>query len=278
MLYAPAMAYSLLVSLAPLTVALSLLTSRLAIPAMLPGSPLSSADLTAEALYGGLGWAGPWASVAALLLTIYGATALFGQLTRALSKIWRQPGAPQGLRGLVRHHLVSLLLLVAAGLALFTSAIVGNVLGGLASAAVELGVVLDIDLRWVETLLSARSLLEFVFASVLFTVTFVSVPRIRPRVRDVLPGALITAAAYTLGQGVLGVYLSSAARFTALGAFGSFLGFIVWVYYTAAIVLWGAELTYQMARYRVCRRDDADKEPYECGPRSVSGDAATPQT
>jgi len=264
-LFAPAMAYALTVSLAPLTVALSLLASYLAAPDYLRTSPLAQVEINVDMLFGGLAWAGPAASVIAILLVIYGASALFGQLSQAIHRIWRQPGGPQGVRVFVRTHLFALLLLVVAALALFVSAVLGNVLAGVVEVVVNVAAGVGIDLGWLDALIRSRLLVDFGFAALLLLITFTIVPRIRPRVRDVLPGVLITAVAYALGQAVLTTYLSSATRFTALGAFGAFLGFLVWVYYTAVIVLWGAQLTYEIARRKACRRGGADTEPYACG-------------
>lgn len=264
-LFASAMAYSLTVSLAPLTVALSLLTSYLATPAYLETSPLAQAEIDVSTLFGGLAWAGPVASVVAILLVIYGASSLFGQLTRAIYRIWRQPGGPEGVGVLVRKHLFALLLLAVAALALFLSAVLGNVLAGVVGVVVELAARVGVDLGWLDALSRSRLFVDFGFAALLFVIAFTIVPRIRPRVRDVLPGVLITSVAYALGQTVLTSYLASASRFTALGAFGAFLGFLIWVYYTAIIVLWGAQLAYEIARRRACRRGGADTAPYTCG-------------
>jgi membrane protein len=194
-------------------------------------------------------------------MLIWGASSLFGQLARALARIWQQPGT-QGIRALMRRHIFAFLLLGVAALALFASAVLGNVIGGFAGVIAELGEILGLDLDWLVSLMRSRLLLDFAFASVLFVVAYSTVPSVRPRFRDVLPGALITGAAYALGQLGLGYYLASAARFSIPGVFGALLGFLVWVYYTATIVLWGSELAYQIARHRALARGGADTAPY----------------
>lgn len=263
-LFAPAMAYSIVISLAPLTLGITLLATQLAANNLIEAERVPATSVTVQEYYAGLAWAGPWASILALALVILGASSLFNQLARALARIWHQPGSPTGLGAYVRQHLLGIALLGVAALALFVTAIVGNVLGGFGGLVADAAATFGVNLEWVESLLKSKLLLEFGFASVLFTVAFASVPKVRPRVLDVVPGSMITAGAYALGQGVLGYYLASSSRFTALGAFGAFLGFLVWAYYTATIVLWGAELCYQIARLHACRRGGAAAAPYVC--------------
>jgi membrane protein len=265
-LFAPAMAYALVVSLAPLTLALNTFGSLfVTADAAIPNAPLDPAELSAEMMIEGVaGWAGPFASVVGVLLVLYGATALYNQLVTALRRIWYQPHPPKGLVGVVRGRLFAMLLLVATAVGLFLSAVLGTALAGFAQALTEVGGTAGVDLWWFETAANSRVLVDFLFSAVLYTVALTVVTLVRPRVRDVLPGSLLTAGAYAAGQWVLVRYLTSSARFDALGAFGAFLGFLVWAYYTALIVLWGAELTYQIAKRRACARGGEDTAPYRC--------------
>jgi membrane protein len=264
MLFAGAMSYSLVLSLAPLAATISVIASRLDIQPHAPIAEGIAADLNAEALFGDLSWAGSSASIVAVLLLLWGASSLFTQLAKALARIWHQPASAQRIPGYVRHHLFSFVLLGAAGIALFASALLGTVIGGLAAFIAQLGEEFGLHLEWIVTLSRSRVLIDFFAATVLFLVAFSTVPKIRPRLRDVAPGAVITGAAYALGQVVLTFYLASAARFSIPGVLGALLGFLVWVYYTATIVLWGSELAYQIARRRACARGGADVAPYLC--------------
>lgn len=258
-LYAPAIAYALVISLAPVTIALNLLGAEALRPSF-GGTGLP--DVTSEELYGGvLEWAGAWSSLVVLALVLFGASTFFSQLVRAIGRIWADGRRRGGLRFFVRSHLLGFALFITAAIGLFASAIVGNVV----TAAMQL---LDgeigLDFSWLSTLVGSKPVVDLVFASLLLTVAYTAVPRTRPKVADVLPGVLLTSTAYAVGQWGLSVYLASAARFSALGAFGALLAFLVWAYYTAAIILWGAELTYQIARRRACARGGADAEPYFC--------------
>lgn len=263
-LFAPAIAYALVVSLAPLTAALNLVGSRLiSTDTFLPGSPLSPADIVARRAAGQPSFLGPLASVVGLLVIVWGAATLFRELVTAIGRIAGGEPPPSGIRAFAHSNAKAFALLGAAGFALFASALAGSVLSSLATAIERLMQGLGIPVGWVAVALGSKVVLDFLSATMLYLVAFVLIPSRRPRVRDVLPGALITAAAYSVGQVGLSIYLRSSSQFASLGEFGSFLGFLVWAYYTSLIILWGAELTYQIARRRAVRRGLPDSAVYD---------------
>jgi membrane protein len=61
--------------------------------------------------------------------------------------------------------------------------------------------------------------------------------------RDVWVGALLTAALFTIGKYALGLYLGKSNVASAYGAAGSLVLILLWVYYSAQILLYGAEFT-----------------------------------
>jgi membrane protein len=85
------------------------------------------------------------------------------------------------------------------------------------------------------------------FTSVLFTLVFKLLPDARVRWRDALKGAILTAFLFTLGQYLIGIYLGKASVASTFGAAGSLVVLLVWVYYSAQIVLFGAEFTHACA-------------------------------
>ncbi len=66
--------------------------------------------------------------------------------------------------------------------------------------------------------------------------------------RDVWLGALVTAALFALGNVLIGIYFGYTAVGSAYGAAGSLVIFLLWAYYSAAIVYFGAEFTQVYAR------------------------------
>jgi membrane protein len=72
---------------------------------------------------------------------------------------------------------------------------------------------------------------------------------------DVWIGGLVTAALFTVGKVLIGIYLGRNAFTSTYGAAGSFVVLLLWVYYSAQIFLLGAEFTHIFAyrhgsRYR----------------------------
>jgi len=100
---------------------------------------------------------------------------------------------------------------------------------------------------------------SFLVVAVLFALIFKYLPDARIGWRDVWFGALVTAALFTLGKYLIGLYLTIAAPGSAFGAAGSVVAFVVWVYYSGLIVLFGAELT-QVTADHAGRRIEPTKD------------------
>lgn len=247
-LFAPALAFSLVVSVGPLMLAfrtfgINIVDQQGAVP----GQPLAS--LSATELIGDFGYLGPLSAAVVFVMLLWGASRMFSQLAEAIHRVWHDPKrGHSGLLEFFRRRGLAVVLLATLSFALFASAILGNALAAAAGAAVRAGGGLGVGFAWLESVASSRVLADFLVAALFCTATFVAVPHGDQKVAEILPGAMITAAAYALGQLVLGRYLASNPRLDALGMFGSFVAFLLWAYYTALIVLWGAELTHQIAR------------------------------
>ena len=92
-------------------------------------------------------------------------------------------------------------------------------------------------------------------SAALFEVAFTLAPDRAIKWRDNVGGALVTAVLFTLGEIVLAVYLGATQRFNVFGALQVFVGLIVWIYYSALVVLWGAELSRLLVLRAEARRD-----------------------
>jgi len=231
--------------------------------------------------------AGTIASVIGIIILLAGASSVFGELQSALNKIWDvQPAAESGLLSLMKSRLVSFALVLGFGFLLLVSLVVSAALeaamatvaprvsqpallrvSGMAVSfvvvctlfAMMYKVMPDARTRWRDVWLGAaitallaatNALVSFVGIFVLIALVLKYVPDVRLRWRDVWPGALATALLFTIGKGLLGLYLGKAAVGSAYGAAGSLIVVILWVYYSAMIFYFGAEFT----RIRAARR------------------------
>ena len=84
---------------------------------------------------------------------------------------------------------------------------------------------------------------SFGVITLLFALIFKVLPDVKIAWRDVWIGAVITAFLFTVGKLLLGLYLGKTTVVSAYGAAGSVVVILVWVYYSAQILFFGAEFT-----------------------------------
>ena len=172
--------------------------------------------------------------VGALLL---GATGVFGQLQDALNTIWEaSPEKAGGVWGLIRTRLLSLAAVFGTAFLLLVSLAVSAVIGGIIDTASQV-VALEPFLIVMDLITSAGVI------TVLFALMFKFLPDVEIAWHDVWFGAAITAVLFVLGKFGIGLYLSMSNVGSAYGAAGSLIIILAWIYYSALILFFGAELT-----------------------------------
>jgi membrane protein len=86
-------------------------------------------------------------------------------------------------------------------------------------------------------------LVSFSLITLLFAFIYKYLPDAKIRWKDVWVGAIVTALLFMLGKYLIGLYLGRSSLGSAYGAAGSLIVFLAWVFYSAQILLFGAELT-----------------------------------
>jgi membrane protein len=198
---------------------------------------------------------GTVATIVATVLLLFGATSVFAEMKDSLDEIWDVP-PPQGASwwDTVRTRLLSFGVILVLGFLLMVSLVISaalNILenyfsGKWHSATVILG--------WVAALIS------FLVITSLFAVIYKLLPRTKLSWRDVLIGALGTAAMFTLGKFLIGLYIGNSGVASTFGAAGSLIVLLLWVYYSAQILFLGAEFTRQYALQLGSLRDRPKEE------------------
>jgi len=187
---------------------------------------------------------GIFSVVVGIAVLLFGASAVFGELQAALNTVWEVAPKPgRGLWGLVKDRFFSFALVLAVAFLLLVSLVLSAALtwvGRAFSAALPGGAELWLVLNFI---------ISFGVVTLLFALLFKAIPDVKIKWRDVWVGALVTAGLFTLGKLLLGLYLGSAGVSSAYGAAGSIVALVVWVYYSAQIVLVGAEFTRVYARH-----------------------------
>lgn len=214
-------------------------------------------------------------TVIGIVTLLVGATAVMIELESALDTVWKvKPRPGRGIIGLIKDRVLSLGLVLSLGFLLLVSLVASAVLSALGS-------VLD---RWSfpgAAVLSQilNNLVTLGVLTVFFALMYKYLPNTRAAWRDVLIGALVTSLLFHFGKIGIGLYLGRASVASTFGAAGSLAILLVWVYYTAQIVLYGAEVTRLYAdRYGAGIRPDQDALPApraaEC---ATGGTQAQPQ-
>ncbi|GJM23076.1 MAG: hypothetical protein DHS20C15_29910 [Planctomycetota bacterium] len=167
------------------------------------------------------------------LALIFAATGVFSRLQAALNEIWEvRPKGGVGIWVWLRKRMLSLGLLGVVSFLMLVSLAASTFLGML-------------DVSTGAGLLAAS--LNTLFTVVVFTLLFAAVYRLLPDVdmrwSDVWGGALLTACLFGIGKWCIGAYLSHRGLGGQYGVAGSAIVLLVWVYFSAILVLVGAELT-----------------------------------
>jgi membrane protein len=188
------------------------------------------------------------AGLIGIVMLLLGASGVMGQLQTSLNRIWEVTAQHRGgVRGMLRDRFLSFTMVLGVGFLLLVSL--------LASAAMAaFGKYMSDRLPFGETLLHALNLaVSFGVITFLFALIFRYVPDIHVPWRDVWEGAAVTSLLFTIGKFAIGLYLGKSTLASSYGAAGSLVVLLVWVYYSAQILFFGAELTHVVATGRLVR-------------------------
>lgn len=182
---------------------------------------------------------------------LVGATTVFGELQDALDRIWRAPARDRsgGLWGLIRSRLLSFGMILGIAFLLMVSLVLSAAISALghwwSSAFVGWEVLLQV----------VNLAVGFALTTGVFAMIYKLMPRVDVRWHDVWLGAATTAALFTVGRFLIGLYIGKSGIASGFGAAGSIAIVFVWVYYSAQIFLLGAEFTWVYAKTFGSMRD-----------------------
>jgi len=178
------------------------------------------------------------ATIIGILLALFGASGVFGQLQNALNTIWgvkAKPGA--GIVGFIRSRFLSFAMVAGVCFLLLVSLVFESVLKSFSryvQAMFPGGIVIA---------LVVYSIFDLAVVVLLFASIFKFLPDVKIQWRDVWIGAVMTAIFFAIGKWALGLYLGSGTASSAYGAASSLITLLLWIYYSSQILLFGAEFT-----------------------------------
>ena len=174
----------------------------------------------------------------ALIPLVFGLWGVFGELQDGLNTIWGVAPRPgRRMIDIVKERFWSFAMVVGIGFVLLVSLVMS---AWLVAVGTYFGQLLPAPAAALEAL---NFVISFAVITILFAMTFKLLPAVTIAWRDVWLGAAVTSLLFTVGKFVIGFYLGKSAVASAYGAAGSLVIIVVWVYYSAQILLFGAEFT-----------------------------------
>jgi membrane protein len=180
-------------------------------------------------------------AVVSIVTLILGANTALAELKTGLDQTWNVP--PEKRTGFwysVRTRLLSVGLILSLGFLLLVSLVISAALTALQRLS-RGEMLIDTVLTWINFLFA------FVLVAALFATIYKVLPSVKIAWRDVTIGSLVTAILFTAGKFAIGVYIGNSGVASAYGAAGSVVLILIWVYYSAQILLYGAEFTHAFA-------------------------------
>jgi membrane protein len=169
---------------------------------------------------------------------LFGLWGVFGELQDALNTIWGVTTRPaRGVLGVIRQRFWSFTMVVGIGFLLLVSLAASAWLAALGKFFSRL---LPLPAVMMET---TNALLSFVVITFMFAVIYKFLPDVTIAWRNVWTGAAVTAVLFTIGKTLIGLYLGRSTVASVYGAAGSLIVILLWVYYSAQVVFFGAEFT-----------------------------------
>ena len=185
---------------------------------------------------------GIFATIVGLVTLIFGALGVFNELHNSLNAIWDVPakqikGFWNSVKEVIVNRFLSFTMVLGIGFMLLVSLVIST---GISALGDWIGTILpfqEVILQIINLIISIGILTLF------FGLIFKVLPDADVAWRDVWVGAFVTAVLFSIGKTLIGLYLGSSAVGTTFGAAGSLVLLLLWVYYSAQILFFGAEFT-----------------------------------
>jgi len=180
-----------------------------------------------------------FATTFGIIILLIGASGVFVEIQDSINFIWGLKAKPKrGLIKFIKNRLMSFSMIGSVGFLMLVGLIINSVMDILYNRLEKFFPVDSIYLVYVFNLL-----IVFGIITLLFTVIFKTLPDGKVALRDCLTGAAFTSFLFMIGKFAIGAYLGRSAMASWYGAAGSVILILLWVYYSAIILYFGAEFT-----------------------------------
>lgn len=180
-----------------------------------------------------------FATVFGAIMLLIGASGVFAEIQSSINFIWGLRAKPdKGIRKFIQNRLMSFSMIVSVGFLLIVSLLVNSVMD-LLSGRLKL----YFPESTVYLFYGLNILIVFLIITLLFAIIFKTLPDGNIKWKDAFIGASSTSVLFMIGKFAIGFYLGSSTVATVYGAAGSVIIILLWVYYSAIILYFGAEYT-----------------------------------
>lgn len=182
------------------------------------------------------GGSGTLATITSVVVLLIAATTVFAELQDSLNLIWKAgPSQRWMVWDLVRIRLLSLSLIVVFGFLLLVSLVISMALAAVGAQIQGPG-------GWAAVARVVNVVVSYLVITALFAVTYRVLPDRKVAWREVIVGAVATAALFSVGKVLIGMYIGSRDISSTFGAASALVVVLIWVYFSSQIFLFGAEI------------------------------------
>ncbi len=188
-----------------------------------------------------------FAAIIGIITLLIGATSVFSEIQDSINHIWKLKAKPKKGKGILKiliNRLLSFSLVVTLGFLLLVSLMINGVMDAFIHRLTRMFPELTVIMVY-----SFNLVLTFCITSLLFGMIFKVLPDARIQWKQVRVGAFTTAMLFMAGKFLIGYYLGHSQLSTAYGTAGSVIVLLLWVYYSAMILYFGAVFTHVYASH-----------------------------
>lgn len=180
-----------------------------------------------------------------IVTLLMGATGVFTEIQDSLNQIWGVKAKPK--KGIIRmliSRLLSFSMIISLGFILIVSLVVNTIIIAVSNQFFDL-IPVDEVLPEVSSgiMVLISNALVFIVITTLFSIIFKVLPDVRLKFKQVIPGAMLTTILFMIGKFAIGTFVEGNQMASLYGAASSVIILLLWVYYSAAILYFGAEFT-----------------------------------
>ena len=186
-----------------------------------------------------------FATIIGFAALIIGATSVFGEIQDSINLLWRLKAKPKkgtGWLRLIINRLLSFSMIISLGFILLVSLVINGAMDILIDDLLK-----KFPQLTVVAIYAANLILTYLITALVFGLIFKVLPDARIKWKHVTAGAFTTALFFMLGKFLISYYLGHSTMSTAYGAAGSVIIVLLWVYYSSAILYFGASFTREYA-------------------------------